>query len=518
MCGVEYTRGVTGSTRRASDTGDRAAVTAVGIDIGTTNTKVARIAVRGGTVDVLGVARAATPEPAHLAAAIRRLLATVPGAAAAPMAVGIASMAETGVPLDDTDTPIGPWLRWDADQGDAEARALASRLGARELFAATGVRVASKVPLARWAWLGAHQPERFARMRRWAGAADLLCLAMTGRLATDHTLAGRTLAYRLPPWPARLPDGFDAALLAEVRLRPEQMPDVLGSGQLAGVVTGTGFADVGLRPGTAVAVAGHDHAVGAYGAGVRASGSVADSIGTAEAVYRVTAREPIRARVAEAGMSLVRTVAGNPAILAGSTSAGAMVSWWLTHAMPSSTAAEVFALAARWQRARPEDLPLVLPYVNGRQTPAPDPAARVRLVDVAETDPPGRRAAALVNGLALHAQWMLDVQARLDGAAPDGIAVLGGPAAANGAWMAAKARYSPDPMRLVRHAEPVAVGAALLALGRAGVLADPPAMPADALLDTVAGTSACPGASGPASTARSAAALDRFMHAATDHE
>src|SRR5690606_16735969 len=170
------------------------------------------------------------------------------------------------------------------------------------LFAATGVRPSGKVPLATWAYLRDEEPDRWVAMRRWAGAADLVVLALTGRLVTDHTLAGRTMAYRLPEPGADLPAGFDPDLLAAVGLRPEQLPEVAGPAT-AGVSVGADR-PWGLHPGTPVVVAGHDHQVGAWAAGVREPGEVADSVGTAESVIRVVGRNPA---LGEEGEGAVRS-------------------------------------------------------------------------------------------------------------------------------------------------------------------------------------------------------------------
>ena len=518
----------------------------LGIDVGTTNTKVVLVAVpesaADGTVELLAVAAAPTPEPAALDRVLRELtvraLATArrspdgppaagdaPAAGArsapprVPQAVGVASMAETGVPLDRGGHPLGSWLRWDGQRAAAEAAGLADRLGATALFEATGVRPSAKVPLATLAWLAAHDPARRAALARWAGVADLAALRLTGDLVTDHTLAGRSMAYRLPPADAALPTAFDADLLAEVGLRPEHLPRVAGPGAVAGTVRPGPWVGAGLRAGTPVVVAGHDHAVGAWAAGVRAPGTTADSIGTAEAVCTVLSADPVRADVARAGMSLVRTVAGRPALLAGSSSAGAMVRWWLEHEAAGRTADDLFAAVAALPPAdRPDPAdpaaPVVLPYVSGRQTPDPDPAARVRVLGRGARGPVAL-AAAMVDGLALQARWMLDVQLRLGAAAdpalrPERLVVLGGPASRNTAWMRAKAEAGPVPVRLVDCAEPVAAGAAVLALHRAGLLDpdDPPVLP---VLPGLPDGSPLPGPHPGAD-----AALARFVRAARD--
>src|SRR2546423_14152662 len=110
--------------------------TSVGIDLGTTNTKVALVELDTGAVRA--TAATATPEPAAVPATLRELLGRVlDGAAEAPDAVGIASMAETGVPLDVDGRPLGGWLRWDGHRARAQADELARPPGRAALGAPT---------------------------------------------------------------------------------------------------------------------------------------------------------------------------------------------------------------------------------------------------------------------------------------------------------------------------------------------------------------------------------------------
>ncbi len=501
-------------------------VPVLGIDVGSTNIKVVlvRLDPAEGTVTEAAVRSAPTPPDADgLVRTVLDLVRSLP-AGPPPQAVGIASMAETGVALDRDGRPLTELLRWDGHRGEEDAARLAAEHGRDELFAATGVRPSAKVPLATWHRLRRTQPDLWRRVARWAGAADVVALAMTGRLVTDHTLAGRTMAYRLPVPGEPLPGEFDEGLLAAVDLRPEQLPAVARPGDAAGVVVDGDVAAAGIPAGTPVVVAGHDHAVGTWAAGVRAPGDHADSIGTAEAVLTVLAGPVDRAAVARQGMSLVRTVEGaHEALLAGAPAAGAMVAWWLRTVLPGRTVEAALA-------GRVPDGPtgvLVLPYPTGRQSPRPDPSARVRVVDDRGLDvteaaltpipvdgDPARVATltlAVLEGLALQARWMLDTQRLLAAGAagarpPHALRVLGGAAAGNEVWMALKAAVTPAPVRLVAAAEPVATGAAMLAAERVGLV------PAGVL--RLPARPAAPGTR-PGADGRYDDALERFVAAAT---
>ncbi|HEY8590092.1 MAG TPA: FGGY family carbohydrate kinase [Naasia sp.] len=469
-------------TSEAAGEPSRRGAVALGIDIGSTNVKAVLVAVDGGVTE-LAVCTAPTPRDADelvrvVFDLVRSVLVSAPEP---PAAVGVASMAESGVPLGEDDSPLRPIVRWDGSDDTADLERLLTDFGGEALYAATGVPPLPKAPLAVWARLRRTDPELWPQLRRWAGVADLVGLALTGVLATDHTLAARTMAYRTGD--ADLPGSFDPELLAAVGLTPAQLPEVRRPGEPVGPVSREAAAATGLAPGIPVHVAGHDHAVGAWAAGMREPGDAADSLGTAEAVLRVMPDPADPAAVRPTGMSLTRTVTGEPLLLAGSANAGSFVRWWFAHRIGAHEPAEILdALAAA------PDGPtgiLVLPYLAGRQTPHPDLSADVRMYDGQGAELPGRGgdpvllARAMLEGVALHARWMLESGADVAGPLAPPLRILGGPGGGNRTWMHLKAQAFGVPARLVTASEPVAAGAALLAAARAGLLpGEAPLLPA----------------------------------------
>jgi xylulokinase len=420
-------------------------VRAVGLDLGTTYVKAVCVDLDPASdrpVRVRELRRTPTPSDAGELVAVALGLLRRVGPAGGVAAVGVASMAETGVPLGGGGEPLTPLLTWDA------VRPLSPPLDEvdpADLFARTGVRLSPKVPLATWAWLAAGHPDVVRRTRRWAGAADLVAHALTGRLATDHTLAGRTGAHLLEE------DRWSGDLLGLVGLTPGVLPEVV-SGE-----------PVGRVEGVPVTIAGHDHQVGAHAAGVRAPGDTANSLGTTEVVLRVLDGEPDPAAVLAAGMSLVRTVGDeHRALLAGNGSAGAAYAAWVAGQDLDADALEL------------PDGPtgvLVLPYLRGRQCPDPDPDARLRAVGDLDGAAPGVRLRAVLEGLSLQTRWMDEVARALDpGPAEGPFVMFGGPGARNDAWTRVKAEVLPRRIAVVAQEEPVAVGAAIVAAERAGLL------------------------------------------------
>jgi xylulokinase len=415
-------------------------------------------------------------------------------------AIGVASMGETGCLTAPHGEPLGDLLRW-ADGDTSTAGRVAASVGAEALYAATGVPAPAKSPLIHWLRLAEQGDPRLADAH-WRGADALVVAALTGEAVTDHTLAARTMAYRLPGPGEPLPEAFDADLLALAGIAPDRFPRVARPGETAGRLTTQAAAALGLPAGVPVIAAGHDHAVGAWAAGAREPGDAADSVGTAEALLRVAAHvDGQRAR--REGMSLARTVDGrHETLLAGNPTAGALVEWAFAELLPGADRHDLLGRAARLADGPVQAF--LLPYLRGRQSPQPDPAAAPRIVRLGGSGlpDPGATLVAVLAGLALQLAWMDAAQTGIAGPRRDDLAVLGGPGAANDAWWRLKQRVVPGVLRRVDAAEPVATGAALLAAHRvAGLTTSLPLGSADS-----------------AASAGDPALLDAFVEAATLHD
>ena len=442
---------------------------AIGIDIGTTNTKACLIA---GDVPRL-VAKASRPTSADVGELQNDVLALTadclsghPGEVAA---VGISSMAETGTALDASLRPLRPLISWRDQPGREQAGELARELDAQDLYARTGLRLSAKLPLVTWRWLRDAEPSTFAAMRVWAGAADLAVLALTGAVVTDPTLAGRTGAYSLAD------RGYDPDLLRLAGVPVERLPAVAGALTPAGTVTTAAAAATGLRAGTPVVVAGHDHLVAAWAAGVREPGQVADSMGTAEAIITPTGSPEPGDALRRDGVSVGWYVDGRHGVgISGHGASGGLVEQRLTQLADGDYDWLAAVLAGR---ADPS-AEVLAPYPSGRQAPRPDPRARFDPEEPAAD--PAAAMRALVDALSLHARWMAESQTALIGCGWTGTVAFGGPVRSDG-WMRRKALADAGPesrsFAVVPGTSTAAAGAALIALTAIG--ADPAPLPAE---------------------------------------
>lgn len=475
----------------------------LGIDVGTSTTKVVLADIAADDVRELVVRVGDTPATAvALLALVARLCRDAVGEQGSEIAaVGIASMAETGVPVAADGAALTELLRWDAGHGAADAARMSAL--APEIFAATGVRLSAKTPLATWAWLRRERPEVLSRMAHWLGTTDLVAHALTAEADTDHTLAGRTGGYRMPQPDRPMATSFDADLLALVGLDPEHLPRVAAPDGVT-APTSAASARFGIPPGTPVVIAGHDHQVAAWAAGVRQPGDVADSLGTAEAVLTVLPARPDPESVRTQGMSLVLTIGGShDALVAGNGSAGGMLAHWLSTLPPAARdAALADGAPDRDRDPRPTGAP-VAPYRHGRQTPDPDPSARA---GAPPSDwPPHRQVRAVIEGMSYQSRWMIRTHAAM-GRPPQRVVLVAGERIPR-LWSRTLTDVLPWPVALATAAEPVATGAALLAAVRSGLLG-----PARDLLDRAPVLAAAASAAPPADPHR--VPFERFVDAA----
>ncbi|MFL6055499.1 MAG: L-fuculokinase [Actinoallomurus sp.] len=437
-----------------------------GLDVGTTHTKAGVYRVDGTLV-----AQRQAPTPGDTerlrATALRLLADCVSAAPARPDALGVASMAETGAALDAEGDPVGELLHWQDRRAGRQAAELGAAVGRAAFFATTGLHSSAKLPLARWIWLRRHDPQVLRRMVRWANAADLVTSALTGTVATSPSLAARTGAYDIKT-AAYAPD-----LLGLAGLRPDQMPPVLATGEVAGHVTSAAATVTGLRAGTPVVVAGHDHLAAAWATGVRSPGQAADSMGTAEAIVIPVAAPPSRSAL-PTGVSVGPFVDGRSfCLIGGLTASGGLVERLLGRIAPAGRSDR-----HRWftdlvgPPARPPTGITVQPYLHGRGAPAPDPRRTLSFHGIRPEHSLADIGRAVLEGLSMHVRWMLEAQLALADVHADAVTVFGGPTA-NPTWMWIKAQLTPAPITVLSGHQCATLGAAQLA-GRAIGVPDPP--------------------------------------------
>lgn len=310
-------------------------MTLLSVDVGTTSCKAGLFDTQG---QVLRVASQQTPthtrttgdvyyDPVELwqvvSATVRDVVEnTAPHEIAL---VSIASMAESGLLVDrTTGAPRSDFIPWFDMRSAPYAERLQRQGDPLERFCKTGIHASPKVSLAKLLWLHDHNTTAF-RNAVWLSAADYIAYQLTGQMATDYTLAGRTYAFCIDS------QTWDTDWITDCGLSPDIFPNAYPSGAPLGTVAHEAHATTGLPAGIPVTIAGHDHICGALGAGAVTPTTIFDSMGTAEVLLGTLPKRQLTISDYQSNLSYgCHVVEGLYYWLGGLSSSGGSIEWLRT--------------------------------------------------------------------------------------------------------------------------------------------------------------------------------------------
>lgn len=296
----------------------------IGVDVGTTTTKAVAVDAAGTVVgsaqaptrwDVSSRGEVQTDIERFADDAIAVICLAADRVPALPvLGIGITGLAETGVVVDHRGHAITPAMAWYDQRGKEQLLEHSSDLS--DAFSAhTGLAYKSECSFAKLLWLRG-QGLSIEPGDTWLNALEYIAFKLTGVRATEPSLASRTGLLdqdAIAPWPVTLdligaPSTF--------------VPRMIPAGSTFGHVSET--APTRLR-GAAVTVAGHDHLVGAVGAGAVGVDDLYNSCGTADVIIRSVPRHLTneeRAHLVGRGLSAGRHVIDGGTAILGATRSG----------------------------------------------------------------------------------------------------------------------------------------------------------------------------------------------------
>jgi sugar (pentulose or hexulose) kinase len=256
----------------------------LGLDLGTTHAKAAAVTLDGRERAHGGaptpwrtVSTGAEMDPHDLVEAAvlaaREALSEAPSGRV--IAVGVTSMAETGVVLDRDGEPVAPMIAWHDTRAEAEAEELGRAIGAERFTGRTGLPVSRLCTASKYRWMRAHLPDT-KRGVRWLNVAEWLVRSLGGEEVAELSLSSRTGFLHLE----------ERAWLGEVLDFVEAPRGFLPEPTAAGTAAGRVSRGLDQARDAVLTVAGHDHPCASVGAGAIRPGDVFDSCGTAEAFVR----------------------------------------------------------------------------------------------------------------------------------------------------------------------------------------------------------------------------------------
>ena len=453
----------------------------LGLDIGTTNTKA--VVYDPQTGQVLAVASRPTvthhPRPGwseydpaelwqNIAAVIREATA---GRAESIRAVAAGSMAEAGVPVDRDGNYLYPIIVWHDPRSEPQARRWFDWLGAERGFDITGHPIQAKWSVNKLMWLRENAPEVLRRIHKWLCMQDFATWKLSGAYATDYSIASRTFAFD------QRARGWSRQILELADLSPDLFPTPHQSGTAVGEVTRAAAAETGLKVGTKVVTGGHDHLVGSFAAGATGKGTVANSMGTAEAcLVMMDAYAPDDRMLHQGYCHYAHVVPDHYVVHFGNVASGGLFEWALRQYWPEvdespegRRRAYQAAFAAAGEAPVGSGGVFCLPYLRGAGSPWFDDRAKAGLIGLTDAHGRGHILRAVMEALCYWQRENLEAVSKLLAVPREGDLVAYGGSTRSALWMQIKADITGRRVRVVELAEAVAQGAALLAGIGAGV-------------------------------------------------
>lgn len=376
--------------------------------------------------------------------------------------LGFAGQMLSLVPLDATGVPTRPSIIWMDARAQAQADRISRRLGGRRVLRRiAGASPTGKDIVAKVAWLVEHEPEVASRTAYYADATAYLVARATGHVFLDPTAAGATglLDVRTRRW---------SRLLARLASFPlDRMPPLLSSTRVAGELTREAAKELGLHPGTPVAMGMADIPAAAVGSGAVDPGDAHVYLGTSSWIG-VTTRRP--KSVARSGIAAVPSADSATCLMIGeSETAGACRDWLARCLGPLPRGETLDGMAARVEPGAGGLM--FLPWMFGERSPVPDTRVRGGFVNLSLDHGREHLVRALYEGTALNLRWILDACASAGERCPTLRAIGGG--AASDTWLSILADVVGRPVERTSHpTQAGAVGSALVAAIATGDLAD----------------------------------------------
>ena len=236
----------------------------------------------------------------------------------------MASFAESAIPIDKFGQALDRAIAWFDLRTAGEFDWLAKQIGVDRLFSISGLNPDTIFGICKLLWFKKNRPEAFSKLWRWLNIADYVAFRLSGVPATDYSLASRTLAFNLFDY------RWETALLREVGLSEGIFAELSPSGSLLGEISPEAADESGLPRHTLVGVGGHDHIVGAFGAGTLRPGALLDSLGTSEALL-FSVEHPVQdSRFPSAGLAqgVIEIRSRHFYVTGGIYTSGAAIEWF----------------------------------------------------------------------------------------------------------------------------------------------------------------------------------------------
>jgi xylulokinase len=375
-------------------------------------------------------------------------------------AIGLSSQREGVVPIGRDGQPLSRCIIWMDRRCREQSARLGDEFGESFLHHHTGVAPDPNYTACKLLWTREHQPDLLDQTAVFLQPRDFLYYRMTGRPATDYTLASRTMMIDLRAerwWPE---------MFARVGVRPDQFPPLHRSTEAPFSVAAEAAVALGIPSGIPVALGGGDRSCEGVGAGLSGD-RASDSTGTATQVSMVTDRLPENLGRVPCG---IHAVPGRYLFELGVTTTASAMRW--LRELFGLSQEDMALLEREAAQSPPGARNLVMqPFLMGARSTRWNPDARGMLLGLSLGHTRGDIARALMEGVGYEVGSCLDGLRDIGNHAGELVVIGGG--ARSDLWAQIKADILGMPVSRLRYTEAASLGAAILAAVAVGLVSDP---------------------------------------------
>jgi xylulokinase len=424
---------------------------ALGIDVGTTETKAGVVSLDGRLLALARrrhgsdadptVGRAEQDPDAWWTGLVATAAEAVTAANADIVAMAVDGHGPTLTAVDAAGLPVHPAITWQDTRSTRDAMYLADRTGLRGW--ALGI-----LPAARW--LERHDPEAAGRATWYLNSWEALALRLTGR-------AGSFVVDEPAP--------LDLDVLRATGLAVERLAPRVAAGEVLGSIRPELAEPLGLSPGTPVVAGVVDAYASLHGARMLVAGDAID-VGGAAGGFGLYWDAPIQA---EGSFTSPAPMPGQWLVGGAMAATGAALDWFRDEVVGGGhSTAELIAEAAAVPAG--SDGLVFLPYLAGERSPLWDPLARGAFVGLTLRHGRAAMTRAILEASAYAVRHVASGVITAGGRV-EAMRVCGGPARSE-AWNQIKADVTGFPVEVPRNLETAVVGSAIVAATGVGAQPD----------------------------------------------
>lgn len=375
--------------------------------------------------------------------AISSVLLAIP-ATSTISAIGLSGQMHGLVLVDSAHCPVRPAIIWSDGRADDAVARWRDVIDDNHTESIAGFRPASGMAGISLSWIGAHEPQSLRRASFAMQPKDFIRLRLTGEVNVEMTDAGASLLFDLDN--ARV----SAELVDAAGVDSSLIPTLIGTLDVAGIVSRRAAGATGLPVGAPVAAGGGDQAMAALALGLDGPDLAAVSLSSGGTVVVPTTpsspKMPGYHRLASAKPGKMFAMG---VVLA----AGLAVDW-----LAGLTGRSAASLLEQAGSARTDSRLISVADLGGTRTPRPESAAQGAFAGLGFHHGPEHLMRALVEGVAIGLTDALKgIQGGTDCAAN---IVLSGGGARFSVWRQAVADAAGVPVRISADLEHSAIGAA----------------------------------------------------------